>query len=347
MKLADIRSMSEYLTRYGRALGRKAADSLRPLHVPGRDPDPSFEDIVLFNPEREPFEPQKHVIEAASLMLAAQGGGFVVGEMGTGKTIIGMLSVHRYHAKKGRAAYRAAVLCPDHLIDKWEREISETIPRARIRKFENWKDFLNLLGLRSSTKGKNGKALWKAPIGPEWYIVGRNQAKWAPSWAGICEPPPGSREKRVGSLSAKPIVVSKELVTDELGRATYDKSGRPIYKNVIARAVVCPSCGKQAVDKDGAPLSNNEIEKNRLFCEGIYLRETHPDAGKSQDGRVDGSHKCLRAYHRGSHLTDTDPALAKAESSWKDGKEVTFYNRKYVVTECGEPLWQWTKKPYR
>lgn len=652
MSLSEIKSMTEYLVRYGRVLGKRAADSLRPLHTPGSDPDPRFDDIVEFNPEREPFEPQKHVIEAAAKMLDRQGGGFIVGEMGciagesmvydpvarvhrrvdeitepfhvvswhngkpvvgraevpfikgarrlyrvflsngrsfvatsnhrimvnevptglrwlfvsdvvarlqksqrvllpsteepcpsasqqgalrwsetpgdsqdhcptdrrscdepllpvgvsvrasslqqddalghshasphqgdpafgqgyshpcpasdrptttrsaplagctshegasgrrasskpcgpgeclglddprsleassplqdtltssgppasqscceapreaaapfvnksvyitdilyertdiyydftvpgfanyvmdgvvhhnTGKTIIGMLAINKYHQMKGRSSYRAAVLCPDHLIKKWAREISETIPRARVRTFDGWQDFLSLLELRSSANGKNGKSLWRKPIGPEWYIIGRNQAKWAPTWSGICERPPGLSLKAgpsVGRLSSRSFVVARELVTDERGLGVYDKTGRPVKKPVIATTIVCPSCGARAIDKEGKPIPAEDIIKKRVFCQGVYLKEVHPDAGKNTD-KVDGSHKCIRLYHRGSNPTDCDPSLRHADVTWERGKEVSHKpsaeaaKRTFVVEECGEPLWQWTRKPYR
>ena len=78
--------MDGYLASYGKILGKKAVTSLRPLHVPGRDPLPDFEDIIDHAPNREPFPCQKHVIAAGVELLNENGSGFVCGEMGTGKT---------------------------------------------------------------------------------------------------------------------------------------------------------------------------------------------------------------------------------------------------------------------
>src|SRR5580700_173741 len=90
-RLSEITSLDGYLQNFGRILGKKAITALAPLHVPGRDPLPDFDDLL-----REPFEPQKHVIAAAIKMMDAVGSGFLVGEMGTGKTLLGMVSVFKH-----------------------------------------------------------------------------------------------------------------------------------------------------------------------------------------------------------------------------------------------------------
>ena len=75
--LHEITSMDGYLQNYGRILGKKAITALAPLHVPGRDPLPDFDDLL-----REPFDCQKHVVAAGIQMLDNAGSGFIVGEMG-------------------------------------------------------------------------------------------------------------------------------------------------------------------------------------------------------------------------------------------------------------------------
>ena len=96
--LSEIASLDDYLKSYGKILGKKAIHALNPLHVPNRDPLPDFEDML-----REPFPAQQHVIAATVKMMDKVGSGFIVGEMGTGKTLLGMTSVHK-HASRGRRA---------------------------------------------------------------------------------------------------------------------------------------------------------------------------------------------------------------------------------------------------
>ena len=79
LPIHQISSMDGYLRSYGAILGRKAIQALTPLHVPDRDPLPSFAHYL-----RDPFPAQQHVCAAAVKMMDKCASGFIVGEMGTG-----------------------------------------------------------------------------------------------------------------------------------------------------------------------------------------------------------------------------------------------------------------------
>ena len=131
----DIRDLDQYMLAYGAMLGKQAEQSLNPLHVPGRDPLREL-DLV-----RQPFEAQAHVIEATQKALRRQKSLLLVGEMGTGKTIMAMGAVHAHASDH---PYRALVFCPGQLVNKWEREIRETIPGAEVIHIGSWKSLLHL-----------------------------------------------------------------------------------------------------------------------------------------------------------------------------------------------------------
>ena len=156
----DIKTLEEYLMAYGPLLGIQAERSLKPLHVPGQHPMPIL-DLM-----RTPFEAQRHVIEAVRKALQRQKSIMVIGEMGTGKTIMGLSAVHS-HA--GGRPYRALVFCPGQLVNKWEREIRETIPGVEVIQIEGWKTLLHLDRTRK-------------PAGVEWYIIPRDRAKLGAKW---------------------------------------------------------------------------------------------------------------------------------------------------------------------
>lgn len=156
----EIQNLDDYMLTYGPMLGQQAERSLEPLHVPGRD---SLPDLSLL---REPFEAQAHVIEATRKALQRQKAVLLVGEMGTGKTIMAMAAIH---ADAGGRPYRALVFCPGQLVHKWEREIRETIPGAAVMQIQSWKSLLHL------HKGR-------APAGAEWYIITRDRAKLGAKW---------------------------------------------------------------------------------------------------------------------------------------------------------------------
>ena len=115
---------------------------------------------------RTPFEAQLHVIEATRQALRRQKSILLVGEMGTGKTIMGLAAIH---AHAGGRPYRALVFCPGQLVNKWEREIRETIPGAEVIQIENWKNLLHLNRTKKAT-------------GVEWYIIARDRAKLGAKW---------------------------------------------------------------------------------------------------------------------------------------------------------------------
>lgn len=155
-----IKTLENYLIEYGPLLGKQAERSLDPLHLPGQHSLPEM-DLL-----RSPFEAQKHVIEAARKALQRQKSILLVGEMGSGKSIMGLSAIH---AHANGHPYRALVFCPGQLVMKWERELRETIPGVQVFHLESWKNLLPLY--------KIGK-----PDGVEWFIIARDRAKLGAKW---------------------------------------------------------------------------------------------------------------------------------------------------------------------
>lgn len=148
-------TLDDYLTKYGAILGRQAHEALVPLHDPSNDPvHPALDGL-----KRKPMDAQAHVITAGVKAMRCQRALLVVGEMGTGKTIMGQ-AIHHAHA--GGRAYRALVMCPGQLVRKWERELRLTIPGIRVVHLESWRDVLRL-------RRERGASLW--------CIIGRDRAK--------------------------------------------------------------------------------------------------------------------------------------------------------------------------
>jgi hypothetical protein len=153
-------NLDEFLRACGPDLGKQAERSLEPLHVPGRDP------VRALDLLRDPFEAQAHVIEATRKALHRQKAILLVGEMGTGKSLMAMAAIHAHAANR---PYHALVFCPGQLAGKWQREIRETIPGAEVISIESWKTLLHLDPTRK-------------PAGPEWYIIARDRAKLGAKW---------------------------------------------------------------------------------------------------------------------------------------------------------------------
>lgn len=410
--LPEITSMDDYLRYYGRLLGKKAIESLDPLHVPGRDDLPDFSDI-----DREPFPAQSHCIAATAKMLNEKGSGFIVGEPGTGKTIMGMTAVHK-HAQQSRnkggsgGNYRALILCPDHLIGKWEREILETIPGATVTRFGPRRSFDDVIegNKRRVAKAKKGKtdtgsrqslrdtlalsesghagapktipgepqsvareypvstgedafevvksepgemsgsvlqlrSRWEKPVGPQWFVMGRNQAKWMSDWVGMADEvndfddasskgagEPGARKSK-GSVSKKPVIVDRIHVVDEYNRTQYHpQTGRPLTKIITADVYYCPSCGKTLNSPKGTPFAQKDLSsegKNatQKKCDGLFMVSKF-DPEKPNHGR------------------DRRP-IPDRYGGAKPGSEIKHAGRTWEIRECGEPLYNYVSRPYR
>jgi SNF2 family DNA or RNA helicase len=155
----DVTSLDDYLARYGKLLAAQAEQSLRPLHRPGKDK------ATVAPLSRAPFPAQQHVIAAGAKALKRQRSLVVVGEMGCGKTILGMGIVHT-HAKAG---YRALIMAPGQLTNKWERELKETIPGCEVFHIDKWTDLIPLCEYGEAVK-------------PTWYILSRDRAKLGAKW---------------------------------------------------------------------------------------------------------------------------------------------------------------------
>jgi hypothetical protein len=156
----ECTNLTEYMDRYGQLLGQQAERSLRPLHVPGRDA------LVKVPLLRQPFEAQLHVISAATKQLRRDNAVVIAAQLGTGKTILSMATVHSHAAGK---PYRAIVMAPGTLLNKWLREIETTIPNANVVTLRSWKDVVSL----DRTAAKEGA---------QWYIIGRDRAKLGSGW---------------------------------------------------------------------------------------------------------------------------------------------------------------------
>jgi hypothetical protein len=312
----QIQTIDDYFREFSSVHVRKASELLDPLHVPGRDPVPEFNEML-----RQPFAAQAHIIAAAIKMLDETRRGMLVAECGTGKTIQGMLTIHKHAQRSVRKGgcngnYRAIVLCPDTLIKKWRDEIEETIPGAKVMLFDaGGKGCKHLITdmsrLYQKVRGPNER--WRKPKGAEWYILGRDQAKYMPARSGLGNKRVGFGRHVIKNGSSRRFFVE---VTDENGEK----------KRIVTRQWVCPSCGKPIVDKNGAPINVPDSSK-LLRCDAKFGREI-PALDRKECG-LD------RSQHRKQLLGI--PA----------GRVIETHGKRWQVCACREPLWQFTAKPKR
>lgn len=153
----DVSGVAEYLARFAPVLGCKVEAMVQPRRRAGSQE---------FSPEigrllRRPYQAQADVIEGCAAHLRERRSVLVVGTMGTGKTLIG--AAIPYVVERGRP-YRALVMCPGHLVEKWAREVRTTVPEAKVLILKTFADLARL-------------DPWAKPEVPEYHVISRDRAK--------------------------------------------------------------------------------------------------------------------------------------------------------------------------
>jgi hypothetical protein len=308
-KLSDVSTLSEYLIAYGSALSSKAVAIMDPLHVPGRDPLPDFSEY-----RRQPYGAQAHMVAGAIKSFNDTGGVFLNGAMGVGKTIISIIAVDKHAGPK----YRAMVVCPDHLINKWEREIRRTIADVDVHTFGKWWEFLDLMGPPNLRDNKR----WPKPERATWLVVGRDQIK-------RCSKSRAAFSKKLVSTGTSPVL-------DADGYKQY-RGGKLVEVSTAERRATCPRCGAVPTEK-GEPIGEATLGKRQHCCQALRLVELKVMPGCS------GRDVILQT----SRATDKDEHLAFPYQLRKSrpGDIVKHAGKEWRVEICGEPMYQFTDQPY-
>jgi len=160
--LKDVHDMNEYLRAYGSTLADGVKGSAEPLFNPG-----DTWDKKLYSLMRKPYQAQGDAVMGLCNLLRDYDSALVVGEMGCGKTLIGA-SVPYVYENSGKPA-RTLVMCPGHLVKKWQREVYETVPDADARIIRQLDDLKHL--------DLNGE-----PKSPDYTIVSKDRAKLGYAW---------------------------------------------------------------------------------------------------------------------------------------------------------------------
>jgi hypothetical protein len=343
--LDQVNGLFGYLNRYGSLLGQRAIEALDPLHVPGRD-EPVDCSMYL----RTPKTAQAGAVTGAVLLWSRHRSGILCGEMGVGKTLIGAVTADARARFGRRPGFRSLIMAPNHLMEKWMREILKTIPGARVYLFDrsdetttddSYKGFLRYIADCRDTlprvKTMQGQETarpdgtprdairfpaWKKPEGPEFVIVGTNQAKWDPKWNALGQDP------RCEATSRRLVVVDVVAQKDGEGNPIFvNRKGKrvPKVKRVTDRVISCPKCGRPVRDEEGHIIDPATADEP-LACGTKYLQEID-----TPDRRPTGYDRIC--------------PIPKAMGDMEAGRVVDWQDRKYEVRTCGEHLWTWTAQP--
>lgn len=164
-----------------------------------------WQDEVLRNLKRQPFPAQAQRIHAVYAGLVEQDlpAVFLNGEMGTGKTMMGICVSALIF--KGYSQKPILVISPPHLVYKWRREILDTIPNAVVHVVNGSNAIHELIAFREAlNKGsfKDGR--------PRYLVIGRVRMRlgfyWRPAfWKReyrFVSIDPHSGQRQIGSYAA-------------------------------------------------------------------------------------------------------------------------------------------------
>src|SRR5712692_10114320 len=150
--------LSQFLEVYGDAVAEAVARAYPPLYDAETRRTCGFDLRRLL---RKPLGAQADAIRAAALSIQRQPGTIVVGEMGSGKSLIAAAAAYFAGCR------RVFLVCPPHLVRKWRREIERTVPGARVAIVRTIRDLERARDLGGS---------------PQFVICSREQAKLGYRW---------------------------------------------------------------------------------------------------------------------------------------------------------------------
>ncbi|MBI2060710.1 MAG: DEAD/DEAH box helicase [Nitrospirae bacterium] len=120
-------SALRFIEEHGDLLLNRVVDAYPPLY--GGTVPPAVANHVA-GLKRTPFPAQQHAIAALWTRLGEAHGvdAPFVGEMGVGKTLCALAQAHILIQEQFGGLGRILVLCPSHLLRKWQKEAQDTIP---------------------------------------------------------------------------------------------------------------------------------------------------------------------------------------------------------------------------
>lgn len=131
-----IRSVTQYLNTFGVLIAERIKSQFQPLFDPATETlSPEIlavNENIKKNTGYSLYDAQLAVCEAHKRCLEQKKATLFIAECGSGKTKIGITSLHAYQQRNSPSGkpkeHFNIVLCPSHLTKKWVREIKETLP---------------------------------------------------------------------------------------------------------------------------------------------------------------------------------------------------------------------------
>jgi hypothetical protein len=182
---------------------------------------------------------QRHVIAATYTALQHRRGVIMVGEMGTGKTIMGatLAAALRPQMRKGQVTL---ILCPPHLVEKWSREVGESTNLAVTR----------ILRTAADVHAFMDEAQVNAPARLYVGIISREMAKLGEGWSVAINWRRGLRERFTRWPIGEP---PENLAEGEQRIVTLPKP-------------ICPACSKVILRENDELANLAWLQRRPRYC---------------------------------------------------------------------------------
>jgi hypothetical protein len=238
-------NLAELLDRYGDAIGQTVIRTYPPLYDADvrRVSAPALEQLL-----RRPLGAQADAINATVLSLKQRSSSIVVGEMGTGKSYIAAAAASLAGCR------RILILCPPHLVNKWRREVLQTVAGARASIVRSISDLERI----RRHDGAN-----------EFAVCSRERAKLGYRWAPAVIPRP-LHDARGGLSSGNDGRFLALLSCSTCFAAVTDDEDIPLtWAELRTKKRRCRACG--------GPLWQADRTGPRRMALADYVRRRMPD----------------------------------------------------------------------
>jgi len=159
--------LNEFLDQWGEVLKAQVITTMHPVYQPkAEDHWDGQARKQLSQLKRPPFEAQVRcgiLPIARTLYKEDRKGAFLVGEMGSGKTLMSLAIA----ALDPKPSKRILIQCPGHLVRKWIREAEATLPNCTCINL-NGRDMRLLLDHKQKPEKPRGTEIW---------VLGKERAK--------------------------------------------------------------------------------------------------------------------------------------------------------------------------
>ena len=234
--------LTEFLEEYGDQIAQSIVRDYPPIYSFG-DRDKYVDDIKKL--KRKPFFCQFEAISALAKLFETQNSGILIGEMGTGKSLISIATAYVCKFKN------VLITCPPHLTSKLEREVMITLPEGSAECHQ----------LKKFTDVDKAVALAKSNNKMHFFILGRERAKlsyqWRPAW--------NWKKILTDSNNGEKRKVVKLICCPRCGGIVLDKDGIPIDpEDVKKKKLICAKCKE--------PMWQAKQNGPRRFAVGEWIK---------------------------------------------------------------------------